>query len=250
MRVQLRRMPTIQSAPSSSGGTDRCARRSGCVPCIVFSFALFLLLVLVGLRTCGGRHVYEPSPGCFMRVSRRLGLLLSCTCVGCCAFLSARDAEREMLTCPPIYGVFCSCFSRPSLMFSCAASVGVLVCRLLRWRSGIRCARKGASPVQSKLPGLWRMWVDGGRELRHRRSPGGGGWRCQRVSLFFFVRPALQPPPLAGSLLCVTRRPTVRRPLVGLSQAALRYPPSPEGLALNPTSAALTARGAREPMGV
>lgn len=67
---------------------------------------------------------------------------------------------------------------------------------------------------------------------------------------FFFVRPALQPPPLAGSLLCVTRRPTVRRPLVGLSQAALRYPPSPEGLALNPTSAALTARGAREPMGV
>lgn len=117
----------------------------------VFCFLLCSLLtpVFVGRRMRGGRHVYEPLPGCFMGVSRHGGVLLSCTCVGCCAFVSARDAELGLLTYPPINGVLCLCFSRPSLMSSCAASVGVRVCRLLRWRSGIRCARKGASRAQS-----------------------------------------------------------------------------------------------------
>lgn len=46
MRVRRPRMRVIQSVPSSSGGTDRCAQMSGCV--FLFVVVQLLMLVLFG----------------------------------------------------------------------------------------------------------------------------------------------------------------------------------------------------------
>lgn len=150
-------------------------------------------------RMCGAWPVYEPPPGCFMCISRHGGVLLACTCVGCCCLSRHVKQSSGCLRVLDLWCFVLLLFAPLSDVLLCCLGWGG-VCCLLRWRSGIRCARKGASRAQSKFRGLWRTWVDGGREPQHWRSSW-GGWGCQRASLLFWFgvlsssHPRQTPPP-------------------------------------------------------